>query len=47
MDVISDELARRAVEKSTRKRNAKAYRAVKQDIIHRYGSEIHLSFLNA
>jgi len=47
MDVISDELARRTVEKSGRKGNVRAYRAAKQDIIRRYGSEIHLSFLNA
>jgi len=47
MDVISDELARRSVDKSGRKGNVKAYRAAKQDIIRRYGSEIHLSFLNA
>jgi hypothetical protein len=47
MDVISDELARRSVEKSGRKGNVEAYRAVKQNIIRRYGSEIHLSFLNA
>ncbi|MDP1771144.1 MAG: ATP-binding protein [Methylobacter sp.] len=46
MDVISDELARRSVEKSGRKGSAGAYRAAKQDIIRRYGSEIHLSFLN-
>ena len=47
MDVISDELARRSVEKSGHKGNVNAYRATKQDIIRRYGSEIHLSFLNA
>jgi hypothetical protein len=47
MDVISDELARRSVEKSGNKVNVKAYRTAKQDIIRRYGSEIHLSFLNA
>jgi len=47
MDVISDELARRLVEKSGHKGNVWAYRAAKQDIIRRYGSEIHLSFLNA
>jgi len=45
MDVISDELARRSVEKSGHKGNVGAYRAAKQDIIRRYGSEIHLSFL--
>ncbi|MGZ8160816.1 MAG: ATP-binding protein [Methylobacter sp.] len=47
MDVISDELARRSVDKSGHKGNIRAYRAVKQDIIRRYGSEIHLSFLHA
>jgi hypothetical protein len=46
MDVISDELARRSVDKSGHKGNDATYRAVKQDIIRRYGSEIHLSFLN-
>lgn len=45
MDVISDELARRSVEKSGHKGNVEAYRAAKQNIIRRYGSEIHLSFL--
>jgi Histidine kinase-, DNA gyrase B-, and HSP90-like ATPase len=47
MDVISDELAKRSVEKSGHKGNVRGYRAAKQDIIRRYGSEIHLSFLNA
>jgi hypothetical protein len=47
MDVISDELARRLVERSGYKSNAEAYHAAKQDIVRRYGSEIHLSFLNA
>ena len=46
MDVISDELARRLVEQSGHKGNVGAYRAAKQNIIRRYGSEIHLSFLN-
>jgi hypothetical protein len=46
MDVISDELARCSVDKSGHKGSIKAYRAAKQDIIRRYGSEIHLSFLN-
>ena len=47
MDVISDELARRSVEKSGHKGNGRAYRAAKLDIIRRYGSEIHHSFLIA
>ena len=46
MDVISDELARRTVDKSGHKGNIVAYHAAKQDIIRRYGSEIHLSFLS-
>lgn len=46
MDVISDELARYLVEKMGHKDNFEAYHAAKQDIILRYGSEIHLSFLN-
>jgi hypothetical protein len=46
MDVISDELARRLVNKSGHKSNAGAYRVAKQNIIRRYGSEIHLSFLS-
>jgi len=47
MDVISDELARRLVDKSGRKVNSRTFRAAKQDVIRRYGSDIHLSFLNA
>lgn len=47
MDVISDELARRSVEKSGHEGDVEAYRAAKHDIIRRYGSEIHLSFLSA
>jgi hypothetical protein len=46
MDVISDELARWSVERSGHRGNIKAYHTAKQDIIRRYGSEIHLSFLN-
>ncbi|PPD44531.1 MAG: ATP-binding protein [Methylobacter sp.] len=46
MDVISDELARHLVGKSGHKGKVEAHRAAKQDIIRRYGSEIHLSFLN-
>jgi len=46
MDVISDEMARRSIEKSGHKGNVEAYHAAKLDIIRRYGSEIHLSFLN-
>lgn len=46
MDVISDELARWSVEKSGHKADSKAFHTAKLDIIRRYGSEIHLSFLN-
>jgi hypothetical protein len=46
MDVISDELARCSVDKSGHKGDVEAYHVAKQDIIRRYGSEIHLSFLN-
>ena len=47
MDVISDELARCALEKSGRQGDAEAFHRAKLDIIRRYGSEIHLSLLNA
>jgi hypothetical protein len=47
MDVISDELAGRSVEKSGQEGDGEAYRTAKRDIIRRYGSDIHLSFLNA
>jgi hypothetical protein len=47
MDVISDELARRSVEQSGREGDGEAFRSTKRDIIRRYGSDIHLSFLNA
>ena len=47
MDVISDELAQRSIDKSGHKGDIEAYRAAKQEIIRRYGSEMHLSFLNA
>lgn len=46
MEVISDELARCLIEKSGHKDNIEAYHVVKMDIIRRYGSDIHLSFLN-
>jgi hypothetical protein len=46
MEVISDELAQCLIEKSDHKDNIEAYHAAKLDIIRRYGSEIHLSFLN-
>lgn len=46
MDVISDELARRLIERSGHEGNVEAYHDAKLNIIRRYGSEIHLSFLN-
>lgn len=46
MDVISDELALRLVNKLGQKYTAGAFRAAKQYIVRRYGSEIQLSFLN-
>ncbi len=46
MDVISDELSRRLIEKSGHKGDFEAYHSIKMDIIRRYGSDIHLSFLN-
>jgi len=46
MEVISDELARCLMKKSSHKDNIEAYHAAKIDIIRRYGSDIHLSFLN-
>lgn len=46
MDVISDELSRRLIERSGHKDNIEAYHSRKMDIIRRYGSDIHLSFLN-
>jgi len=46
LDVIADELARRAAAQHGQL-DDKAYRAVKRDIIHRYGSDIHLSFLKS
>lgn len=44
MDVISDELARRIVEKSGRQHDVQAWHAAKLAVIRRYGSDIHLSF---
>ncbi|MDD2400569.1 MAG: ATP-binding protein [Sulfurovum sp.] len=46
MDVISDELAGFLLKKSGIENDAQAYHTAKNDIIRRYGSEIHLSFLN-
>jgi len=46
MDVIAEELARCSVEESGHEGDVKACHMAKQDITRRYGSEIHLSFLN-
>ncbi|SDR92626.1 ATP-binding protein [Pseudomonas oryzae] len=46
MDVISDELARRTVERLGKADDATALHKAKLDIIRRYGSEIHQSFLS-
>lgn len=45
MDVISDELARRRLAKTGRGADVDAFHAAKREIILRYGSEIHLSFM--
>lgn len=45
MDVIVDELAHRYVDRSGRKGDFGAYRAAKQDLVRRYGTEIHRYFL--
>lgn len=47
MDVISDELARYRLGKNGMKDDVEAFQRIKQAIIRRYGSDIHLSFLNA
>lgn len=44
LDVIADELARLAVEKTGRDGDPDAYHDAKQDIIRRYGADIHRSF---
>ncbi len=46
MEVIVDELARRYVDRTSHKGDIDTYHAVKQDLIRRYGTEIHKSFLN-
>lgn len=45
MDVISDELARRRVERAGHGDSIEAFQAAKHDIVRRYGGEIHLSFM--
>jgi hypothetical protein len=41
LDVITDELARRYVDRTSHKGQSDAYKQVKQDLIRRYGVEIH------
>jgi hypothetical protein len=45
MDVMTDEMTRRYVDRSTRAGDLDAYRAAKQDLVRRYGIEIHRSFI--
>lgn len=46
MDVIGNELARYRLAKSSRKDDVEAFQEVKREIVRRYGSDIHLSFLH-
>jgi hypothetical protein len=41
LDVITDELARRYVDRTTHKGQAEAYKQAKQDLVRRYGVEVH------
>jgi hypothetical protein len=41
LDVITDELARLYVDRTTHKGQAEAYKQAKQDLVRRYGVEIH------
>jgi hypothetical protein len=41
LDVITDELARLYVDRTTHKGRAEAYRQAKQDLVRRYGVEVH------
>lgn len=47
MDVISDELARRSLARSGNAEDAEALHTAKLEIIRRYGSEMHRSFLSS
>jgi len=47
MDVISDELARRRLARSGQAADVDAFHAAKREIIRRYGSDIHLSFMGS
>lgn len=46
MDVISDELARRLLDRSGRAGDVAAFQTAKQEIVRKYGSDIHLSFMS-
>jgi hypothetical protein len=46
MDAISDELASRLAERTGKAEDGAAIQAAKQEIIRKYGGDIHLSFLN-
>jgi hypothetical protein len=46
MDVISNELARHVVQRSGKIGDVEAFHAAKQDIVRKYGSDIHLSFIS-
>ncbi|MGV3740904.1 MAG: hypothetical protein ACO1NO_01180 [Burkholderiaceae bacterium] len=46
MDVIANELARYRLVRSSRKDDVEAFQEIKREIVRRYGSDIHLSFLN-
>ena len=41
LDIITDELAHRYIDRTTQKGEAEAYKQAKQDLIRRYGVEIH------
>ena len=45
LDVIADELARRRAEQQGRAGDLEAFKRAKRDIIRRYGSDIHRTFL--
>ena len=41
LDVITDELARRYIDRTRKKGQPEAYRKAKQDLVRRYGVEVH------
>lgn len=47
LDVIADELARHRISHAGRAGDVEAFLAAKRDIVCRYGSDIHLSFMGA